>query len=1088
MANTVTDIALFEAIFKSSLAGFFIVDADGYILKVNPEGEKMFGYKKGELIQKKIGSLFSDGFKEAYKIRIKSSDPRPFQLLAIDKGGRTFPLDVRIAPTVIKGRTIASVYCKPSNEALFESDRKLRTLIANVSGIVYRCKVDKPWTMEFISDACYDICGYFPEQFYDNTTVHWEALIHPEDKVKVWKEIHKSISKKEPYQVTYRILTAENKTKWIWERGSGVTDKTGKIYRLEGFMEDISELKETEIILAKEKQRLHQYLDTAGSIFLVINTDGRIDLVNRKGSEVLGLSMDTIVGKNWFDSFIPKRDKKEIASLFHKVMRGEVTPPDFYENWVVTASGQERLIRWRNAVLEEAGKITGIISSGVDVTETKMVQTTLNIRNRALEAAGNGIIIVNAAEANLPIIYSNNAFSKITGYDKEEVLGRNCRFLQNGDRDQQGIDVIRKAIKAQKPTQAIIRNYRKDGTLFWNELTITPVHNEQGQLVHFIGVQNDVTERKKGELLKDQIRQILEMIAEHKPLKDIGMAIVEAIEGYLKNYMASIMLLNKKKGTLNKLAAPNLPKPLINVLNGMSINTDSCSCTKAARYKKEVFTKDVSKDTLWRNYQELAIQNGLRSCWSFPILSSKKEVLGTFAIYHEKPKKPLKLHKETITDLAQLMAMAIEQNLIRKELEKSRWLLESYARELEQKVTERTDELKATVQKLVETNLSLEDQVLETKAAENRALTSQAMFAAISRNFPKGVIIVFNANFEIVYIDGGELRRLGFVKNQFEGLHVEDVEVFSKERIARIKEDIKRTLAGEHLSFEMRFRNKNYTVNTSPLNNGNNEVKWTLFVYNDITKQKKAEQDIRNALLQEQELNELKSRFISMASHEFRTPLSAILSSAILIEKQNQPGREKKREKYIEQIKSNVRNLVGILNDFLSLSKLEEGKVAPKPIRFDLVQFSRSILDEIGPTKKRGQKINMETNAEPIMVHLDPKLMHHVLVNLVSNAIKYSQEDQEVSLSLKSRKTLVSIEVKDQGIGIPIAEQENLFQRFFRADNSTNIQGTGLGLHIVKQYTELMGGTVGFESEVDKGSIFKVEFPVFQPQKDEANR
>lgn len=1084
MANTVTDKALFQAIFKSSLAGFFIVDADGYILKVNPEGEKMFGYKKGELIQKNIGSLFSDSFKETYKTRIKSTHPRPFQLLALDKAGRTFPLDVRIAPTVIKGRTIASVYCKPSNEALFESDRKLRTLIANVSGIVYRCKIDKPWTMEFISDACYSICGYSPEQFYDNTTVHWEALIHPEDKARVWKEIHESISKKEPYQVTYRILTAENKTKWIWERGSGVIDKTGKIYRLEGFMEDISELKETEIVLAREKQRLHQYLDTAGSIFLVINTAGRIDLVNRKGSEVLGLSIDTIVGKNWFDSFIPKRNKKEILSLFNKVMQGEVTPPDFYENWVVIASGEERLIRWRNAVLEEEeGKITGIISSGVDVTEAKMVQNVLNIRNRALEAAGNGIIIVNAADVNLPIIYSNNAFSKITGYDKEEVLGRNCRFLQNGDREQKGIDVIRKAIKAQKPTQAIIRNYRKDGTLFWNELTITPVHNEKGQLVNFIGVQNDVTERKKGELLKDQIRQILEMIAEHKSLKDIGMAIVEAIEGYLKGYMASIMLLNKKKGTLNKLAAPHLPKPIITLLNGISVNADSCSCTSAARYKKEVVTKDVAKDPLWGDYRKSAMQNGLRSCWSFPILSSRKEVLGTFAIYHKKPKKPLKLYKEVVTDLAQLMAMAIEQNLIRKELEKSRWLLESYARELEQKVAERTNELKATVQKLVETNLSLEDQVLETKAAENRALTSQAMFAAISRNFPKGVIIVFNANFEIVYIDGGELRRLGFVKSQFEGLHVEDVEVFSKERIARIKDDIKKTLAGEHLSFEMRFRNKNYTVNTSPLNNGNNEVKWTLFVYNDITKQKKAEQDIRNALLQEQELNELKSRFISMASHEFRTPLSAILSSAILIEKQNEPGKEKKREKYIEQIKSNVRNLVGILNDFLSLSKLEEGKVASKPVRFDLVQFSKSILEEIRPTKKRGQKINMETNTDPIMVYLDPKLMHHVLVNLISNAIKYSQEDQEVSLSLKAKKALVSVEVKDQGIGIPKAEQDNLFQRFFRADNSTNIQGTGLGLHIVKQYTELMGGTVGFESEVDKGSIFKVEFPTFQSPK-----
>ncbi|WP_297765311.1 PAS domain-containing sensor histidine kinase, partial [uncultured Muriicola sp.] len=440
--------------------------------------------------------------------------------------------------------------------------------------------------------------------------------------------------------------------------------------------------------------------------------------------------------------------------------------------------------------------------------------------------------------------------------------------------------------------------------------------------------------------------------------------------------------------------------------------------------------------------------------------------------------KHLRPFCETIANLPHLRRMTIERNIVRQELQNSSEFLGEHPNDLEQEVAERTEVCKAILQKLIDTNLSLEDQMMETKEAEKKSLASQAMFTAISKNFPKGVIIVINADFDIVYIDGGELYRLGYKKSQFEGLNIDDIDAFSKERIARIKEDVKRTLEGEHLSFETRFKNKNYAVNTSPLLNGNNIVKWTLFVFNDITKQKQAEVEIRKALVQEQELNKLKSRFISMASHEFRTPLSAILSSAILLQKQNESDHKEKRIKYIQQIKSNVRNLVVILNDFMSLAKLEEGKVAVKPMLFDLVAFSNTLLEEIGPTKKRGQTLQMKTNKETIGVYLDQKLMQHILINLLSNAIKYSDVDQDIQLNLIRGKKTTCIEIKDQGIGIPIHDQTNLFERFFRAENSLNMQGTGLGLHIVKQYTELLGGTVSFESEAGEGSVFRVEFPV----------
>ena len=283
-------------------------------------------------------------------------------------------------------------------------------------------------------------------------------------------------------------------------------------------------------------------------------------------------------------------------------------------------------------------------------------------------------------------------------------------------------------------------------------------------------------------------------------------------------------------------------------------------------------------------------------------------------------------------------------------------------------------------------------------------------------------------------------------------------------------------MKGEQLSFEIQFRNRTYAVNTSPLQLGNDNAKWTLFVYNDISKQKQAEINIKEALKKEQELNELKSRFISMASHEFRTPLTAILSSATLIGKQNQPNKVQKREKYVKQIESNVRNLVVILNDFLSLSKLEEGKTDFRPENFDLVQLLKQVINEIETGKKEGQKIIFKSQLPIISVALDAKLMRHILVNLVSNATKYSEEGTNIDIAITTQDNKVLISVTDEGIGIPLEEQVNLFDRFFRATNAVNIQGTGLGLHIVKQYTELMGGTVSFKSEIGKGTTFMVEF------------
>lgn len=235
-------------------------------------------------------------------------------------------------------------------------------------------------------------------------------------------------------------------------------------------------------------------------------------------------------------------------------------------------------------------------------------------------------------------------------------------------------------------------------------------------------------------------------------------------------------------------------------------------------------------------------------------------------------------------------------------------------------------------------------------------------------------------------------------------------------------------------------------------------------------------QELTESLAREKELSELKSRFMSIASHEFRTPLTTILSSTSLIEQYSKAEQQEKRNKHTERIKSSVKNLTDILSDFLSLDKLEQGKVQVVKEALDLHELSATIIEELNGMLKNGQVIMLFYNGRK-KINQDGKILRNVLLNLLSNAIKYSEENKVISLSIEVENSQVSMKVKDEGIGIPEEEQKNLFGKFYRAKNAIDIQGTGLGLNIVKRYIELLDGNIAFVSRPNEGTVFTVCFP-----------
>jgi two-component system sensor kinase FixL len=290
-------------------------------------------------------------------------------------------------------------------------------------------------------------------------------------------------------------------------------------------------------------------------------------------------------------------------------------------------------------------------------------------------------------------------------------------------------------------------------------------------------------------------------------------------------------------------------------------------------------------------------------------------------------------------------------------------------------------------------------------------------------------------------------------------------QVIETEKLEQIECEIKRNEGYEFPAL----------ITSSIIKDEQGEFKYFLSTLSDISERKEQERLVNLALAKEKELNELKSRFITIASHEFRTPLATILLSAELLEKYNAPKYEENRKKHFYKIKSSVQGLTEILTDFLSLNKFENGLINNNPTLFNIVKFTEKIIEEINIID---QPIEYKHIGDHRVVNLDPKLLKVCLSNLIGNAIKYSPKEALIKVVTRMDvQENIKITIKDIGIGVPESDKPFLFDQFFRAKNAESFQGTGLGLNIVQKFVSIMNGTISFTSKEDQGATFVMTFP-----------
>jgi len=245
----------------------------------------------------------------------------------------------------------------------------------------------------------------------------------------------------------------------------------------------------------------------------------------------------------------------------------------------------------------------------------------------------------------------------------------------------------------------------------------------------------------------------------------------------------------------------------------------------------------------------------------------------------------------------------------------------------------------------------------------------------------------------------------------------------------------------------------------------------------EIKKRIAVEDDLKNALQKEIELNELKSKFLTMVSHEFKNPLSGILTSSMLLNKYQLTEQQTNREKHIKIIANKTHYLNTILNDFLSMEKLDLNNIKYKHTKFNLSTVINEVVYNINMILKEGQRIYIPNNIDEFKINQDEKYLKLILSNILNNAVKYSPEFSNIYIEIAENNSKIEIKVIDSGIGIPEKDQKFIFNRYFRAENALNIPGTGIGLNIVSTHLNNLGGTMNFSSKINQGTTFVLEFP-----------
>ncbi|MGM3307737.1 PAS domain S-box protein [Anabaena sp. WFMT] len=814
----------------------------------------------------------------------------------------------------------------------------------------------------------------------------------------------------------------------------------------------ISQYKQTKINFSANETRLQQLLETVKVI------PWELDLKTWRFTYV-GIQAEAILGypiAEWYEQDFWKNhlhpDDREKSLKFCQAVATQCEAHQF-EYRIFAADGKIVWLRDIINVVAEAEIPTMLRGFMFDITDLKLVEETLKLREMAVDSSNNGIVITDVRSPSHPVIYVNQAFERITGYTYSEVMGKNCRLLQGTDTNQSGLEELRTAIIMGKSCSVVIRNYRKDGTLFWNELSISPIHEDNGQLSHFIGIQNDITKRQEAEaaLKEKEERWQLALEGNQDAIWDWN---IITNQTFRSDKWAELLgkqehqFVSDNKDWSDRIHPDDYDRV-------MTIKQDYLN-RKIPNYIVEYRMRRNDGSYKWVLVSGQAIWDEQGN--PVRMVGSTKDITESVQAQEElkqQLQRTLLLKKITDKIRQSLNVQEIFETsatAIGKAFQADRCLIHSYISHPIARIPLVAEYVVPNYSSMLEmeipidgnfhiVNMIAQDQAIASSNVYNDPLLQPA--APLCQAIGLKSLLAIRTSYQ-----GQPNGAIGLHQcSYFRQWTSEEIEL-----LEAVAAQLGIALAQAHLLEQETRQREELTLKNSALEQAKHAA---------------------------EAANRSKSEFLAMMSHEIRTPMNAVIGmTGVLLD----TNLNSQQQDFVETIRNSGESLLTIINDILDFSKIESGKLELEEQSFDLRNCVERVLDILAP-KAAAKDIELAylINPQvPTRIIGDLTRVRQILMNLLSNAIKFTKKG-EVILSIHAKPITntatesypfprtyeILFAIKDTGIGIPANKMNLLFQPFSQADSSTTRQygGTGLGLVISKRLSEMMDGTLWVESQ-----------------------
>ena len=882
----------------------------------------------------------------------------------------------------------------------------------------------------FYSYRWKEILG-FEDQEIGTSIREWETRIHPEDLKNVMAEVQKHLSGEiSVYNSEHRVLCKDGSYKWILDRGKVLAKNAdGSPARMVGTHKDITEQKRSEDIIKRSERLLKLFIENSPAAIAMFDREMKYIIASRRYIQDYKIKHENIVGISHYEIFpeIPERWKK----IHQHCLQGATEKCN--EDQFPRSNGKIDWVKWEiHPWYEQNSEIGGLILFSEVITERKnaeekIKQKDLEFRKLSSNVSDMIFQFTRRPDGTYFVPIASEGIKNIFGCSPEDVLEDFTpivKVILSEDIDRV-IEDIEYSAKNLSKFDCEFRVQIPGKSIQYIYAKSTPERIDDGSITWF-GFNADVTERKQAE------QEIIENREKFKQL------FTSLHDGFA---LHEILVDKNGRPVDYRFLEAN---PAYENMTGLKVSeiigrTVREIIPTLENYWIEIYGKVAltGKPVKFENYVPQ-----LRKHFRIHAYSPSKN---KFACITE----DITEAKKSETKINQL-SLAVEQSPVIVIITDTKGIIEY----VNPKFTELTQ-------------YTFEEAIGKSPAILKSGHTTQSEYKEMWQT------ILFGNEWSGIFHnkkkDGQmfwESAKISPIRNS----------VGKITHFVALKEDITQRVETEKELLEYRQNLESLVAKrTQEIDIINKEL------LSEIEIKKQTEILLQQSVEKEKELNQLKSRFISTASHEFRTPLTSILSSAELIQRYGKKWEEEKYQEHLNRITNSVEYLTELMDDVLTVSRIESGKIQLNPGKINLFEICNKVVEDFKLKKDFNHLLIFKYNTNENEFYLDQKQIQIILQNLISNAVKYSPHGSIIKLTIEYQKKEIQICVTDEGIGIPEEDLQHLFEPFHRSLNTESIQGTGLGLSIVKNAVDLHGGTIDVSSKLGEGTKFFITIPVSNP-------